>query len=101
VIATPGGLVSDPASFNELLAHCTTVWLHADPQDHIQRVTAQGDLRPMGGRAEAIEDLKQILAARAPFYAKAEFRLDTSAQPLESTFLSLREMVRSALQLPA
>jgi XRE family aerobic/anaerobic benzoate catabolism transcriptional regulator len=101
VIATPGGLVSDPASFNELLAHCTTVWLHAEPQDHIQRVTAQGDLRPMGGSAEAIEDLKQILAARAPFYAKAEFRLDTSAQPLEPTFLALREMVRSALQLPA
>jgi XRE family transcriptional regulator, aerobic/anaerobic benzoate catabolism transcriptional regulator len=101
VIATPGGLVSDPASFNELLAHCTTVWLHAGPQDHIQRVTAQGDLRPMGGSAEAIEDLKQILAARAPFYAKAEFKLDTSAQALEPTFLALRELVRSALQLPA
>jgi XRE family transcriptional regulator, aerobic/anaerobic benzoate catabolism transcriptional regulator len=101
VIATPGGLVSDPASFNELLAHCTTVWLHAHPQDHIQRVTAQGDLRPMGGSAEAIEDLKQILAARSPFYAKAEFRLDTSSQSLEPTFLALREMVRNALQLPA
>jgi XRE family transcriptional regulator, aerobic/anaerobic benzoate catabolism transcriptional regulator len=101
VIATPGGLVSDPASFNELLAHCTTVWLHADPQDHIQRVTAQGDLRPMGGSPEAIDDLKQILAARAPFYAKAEFRLNTSAQPLEPTFLALREIARSALQLPA
>jgi XRE family transcriptional regulator, aerobic/anaerobic benzoate catabolism transcriptional regulator len=101
VIATPGGLVSDPASFNELLAHCTTVWLHANPQDHIQRVTAQGDLRPMRGSAEAIEDLKQILAARAPFYAKAEFRLDTSSQPLEPTFLALREIVRSALNLPA
>ncbi len=101
VIATPGGLVSDPASFNELLAHCTTVWLHADPQDHIQRVTAQGDLRPMGGSPEAIDDLKQILAARAPFYAKAEFKLNTSAQPLEPTFLALRELARSALQLPA
>ncbi|HEY4038127.1 MAG TPA: helix-turn-helix transcriptional regulator [Burkholderiaceae bacterium] len=101
VIATPGGLVSDPASFNELLAHCTTVWLHAHPQDHIQRVTAQGDLRPMGGSAEAIEDLKQILAARSPFYAKAEFRLDTSSQALEPTFLALREIVRNTLQLPA
>src|SRR2546425_5637705 len=100
VIATPGGLVSDPASFNELLAHCTTVWLHADPQDHIQRVTAQGDLRPMGGRAEAIEDLKQILAARAPFYAKAEFTLDTSAQPLLPTSVALCELVRNAIQLP-
>jgi XRE family transcriptional regulator, aerobic/anaerobic benzoate catabolism transcriptional regulator len=47
VIATPGGLVSDPATFNLLLAHCTTVWLQAQPEDHMMRVTAQGDLRPM------------------------------------------------------
>jgi len=100
VIATPGGLVSDPATFNQLLAHCTTIWLQATPEDHIRRVTAQGDLRPMGGRAEALEDLKQILAARAPFYAKAEFGLDTSVQPLQATFLALRQIVRGALQLP-
>ena len=100
VFATPGGVVSDPATFNVLLAHCTTVWLHAEPHDHIQRVTAQGDLRPMAGSTEAIEDLKQILAARAPFYGKADFRLDTSAQPLEATFLALRSIVREALKLP-
>ncbi len=47
VIATPGGLVSDPATFNLALAHCTTVWLQADPEDHMGRVQAQGDLRPM------------------------------------------------------
>ena len=47
VIATPGGLVSEPATFNLLLAHCTTVWLQADPEEHMQRVVAQGDLRPM------------------------------------------------------
>ncbi len=58
VIATPGGLVSDPATFNLLLAYCTTVWLHADPQDHMKRVTAQDDLRPMAGNREAMEDLK-------------------------------------------
>ena len=43
VIATPGGLVSDAATFNLLLAHCTTVWLQADPEDHMRRVAAQGD----------------------------------------------------------
>jgi XRE family aerobic/anaerobic benzoate catabolism transcriptional regulator len=51
VIATPGGLVSDPANFNLLLAHCTTVWLQADPEDHMKRVLAQGDLRPMAPAA--------------------------------------------------
>ena len=100
MIATPGGLVSDLASFNLLLAHCTTVWLQADPQDHMQRVTAQGDLRPMAGNREAMDDLKGILAGRAAFYSKAEFRLDTSAAALEPTFVALREMVRRALDLP-
>jgi len=97
VIATPGGLVSDPASFNLLLAHCTTVWLQADPEDHMKRVAAQGDLRPMAGNREAMEDLKGILAGRAAFYSKAEFRLDTSAAPLEPTFAALRSLVRDAL----
>ena len=79
VIATPGGLVSDAATFNLLLAHCTTVWLQADPEDHMKRVIAQGDLRPMADSKEAMDDLKVILAGRAAFYSKAEFRLDTSA----------------------
>jgi XRE family transcriptional regulator, aerobic/anaerobic benzoate catabolism transcriptional regulator len=101
VIATPGGLVSDPATFNQLLTHCTTVWLQATPEDHMKRVMAQGDLRPMAASKEAMEDLKGILAGRAAFYSKAQLSLDTSAQPLEPTFEALRGMVRQALQLPA
>ena len=100
VIAIPGGLVSDAATFNLLLAHCTTVWLKADPEDHMKRVTAQGDMRPMAASKEAMEDLKGILAGRAAFYSKAEFTLDTSAQALEPTFVALRELVRRALGMP-
>jgi len=99
VIATPGGLVSDAATFNLLLAHCTTVWLQADPEDHMRRVLAQGDLRPMAASKEAMEDLKGILVGRAAFYSKAELRLDTSAQPVEATFAALRKLVRGALRL--
>lgn len=99
VIATPGGLVSDPATFNQLLSHCTTVWLQADPEDHMKRVAAQGDLRPMAASRQAMEDLKGILAGRAAFYSKAQYRVDTSAQTLELTFPILREAVRRALQL--
>ncbi len=101
VIATPGGMVSDAATFNLLLAHCTTVWLHADPEDHMKRVTAQGDLRPMAASTEAMDDLKRIVAGRAAFYSKADYRLDTSAQPLDLTFAELRGLVRGALNLPA
>ena len=99
VIATPGGLVSDAATFNQLLAHCTTVWLFADPEDHMKRVLAQGDLRPMAGNKEAMSDLKGILAGRAAFYSKADLRLDTSAQSLQASGELLRGMVRQAIGL--
>jgi XRE family aerobic/anaerobic benzoate catabolism transcriptional regulator len=92
VIATPGGIVSDPATFNQLLACCTTIWLRADPEDHMSRVAAQGDTRPMAASREAMEDLKRILAGRAAFYSKADFKLDTSRQDLERTFSNLLEL---------
>jgi XRE family transcriptional regulator, aerobic/anaerobic benzoate catabolism transcriptional regulator len=99
VIAVPGGLVSDAATFNILLSHCTTVWLQATPADHMQRVMAQGDMRPMAASKEAMQDLKAILAGRAPYYSKAEFTIDTSAQTLVQSFEQLRRVVREALSL--
>jgi XRE family aerobic/anaerobic benzoate catabolism transcriptional regulator len=97
VIATPGGIVSDPATFNELLAHCTTVWLQAQPDEHMQRVVAQGDTRPMAASKEAMDDLRRILAGRAAFYSKADVSLDTSGQTLERSFEALRRAVRGVL----
>jgi XRE family aerobic/anaerobic benzoate catabolism transcriptional regulator len=91
VLATPGGLVSDAATFNLLLAHCTTVWLQADPEDHMNRVRAQGDLRPMAASHEAMDDLKNILAGRSAFYSKAQLRVNTSDQSLADTFHILRD----------
>ena len=100
VLATPGGLVSDAATFNLLLSHCTTVWLQAAPEDHMARVAAQGDLRPMAASREAMADLRQILAGRAAFYSKADLVVDTSAAPLAATFQLLRQQVRQTLALP-
>ena len=99
VIAVPGGIVSDPANLNLLLAHCTTVWLKADPEDHMRRVAAQGDMRPMSVSREAMSDLKSILSGRAAFYSKAEFQLDTSAQPLDAVYGELRTLIREALNI--
>ena len=86
-------------SFNLLLRRCLTVWLMADPKDHMSRVMAQGDLRPMAASREAMDDLKSILASRAAFYSKADMRVDTSAQPLMETLQILRAEVRTALGL--
>jgi XRE family transcriptional regulator, aerobic/anaerobic benzoate catabolism transcriptional regulator len=101
VLATPGGLVSDAVSYRTLLDRCTTVWLQARPEDHMSRVVAQGDLRPIAASAEAMGDLKAILANRSGEYAKAGLSLDTSARPLDATFAELRRMVRESLGLEA
>lgn len=99
VIATPGGLVSDAANFNLMLTHCYTVWLQAAPADHMARVAAQGDLRPMAASREAMEDLKRILVGRSAFYSKADLTFNTSLRPLEESFEALRTQVRSGLAL--
>lgn len=99
VIATPGGLVSDSANFNLLLQHCTTVWLQADPADHLSRVAAQGDMRPMAASREALEDLKRILEGRSAFYSKADLAINTSAYPEDETYQRLKLEVRRFLQM--
>ena len=98
VIATPGGLVSDSANFNLLLTHCTTVWLQASANDHMSRVAAQGDLRPMAASPEAMEDLKRILEGRSAFYSKADLSIDTSAQDVEESYKRLNTEVRKLIQ---
>ena len=100
VIATPGGLVSDSANFNLLLSHCTTVWLQADAADHMGRVAAQGDMRPMAASREAMEDLKRILEGRSAFYSKADLAINTSGRSEDQAFDALRTSVRQHLALP-
>jgi XRE family transcriptional regulator, aerobic/anaerobic benzoate catabolism transcriptional regulator len=100
VIATPGGLVSDSANFNLLLSHCTTVWLQADAADHMGRVAAQGDMRPMAASREAMEDLKRILEGRSAFYSKADLAINTSGRSEDQAFEALRNSVRQHLTLP-
>lgn len=99
VIATPGGIVSDASTFNLLLSNCFTVWLKASPEDHMNRVVAQGDLRPMAGNAgnsEAMDDLKRILAGRAAFYSKADMAFDTGGKSLDTCFGTLLAAIKGS-----
>ncbi|BAL26790.1 helix-turn-helix transcriptional regulator [Azoarcus sp. KH32C] len=93
VISVGGGVVSQPESFEMLLAQCMTVWVKAQPEEHMARVMSQGDLRPMAGNDEAMEDLTRILEARLPLYAKADTVLDTSGETVEQSFTKLRQLV--------
>lgn len=78
VLATGGSIVSDDESYRLLQARATTIWLKAKPHDHWQRVVAQGDGRPMNGRPEAMQELRELLRARGPLYAQAAHTVDTS-----------------------
>jgi XRE family aerobic/anaerobic benzoate catabolism transcriptional regulator len=89
VLATGGSLVSEPATFERLLTTCYTVWLRATPEDHMQRVIAQGDMRPMADNREAMSDLQRILAVREPLYRQADLTIDTSTENLEKATVTI------------
>jgi len=91
VLATGGSIVTSPATFARLRQTCHTVWLHAAPETHYERVVAQGDRRPMAGRPRALDELKAILAERGPLYARCEVSLDTEAVDVETAAEQLAE----------
>lgn len=93
VISVGGGIVAEEEAFKLLLGNCYTVWLKAAPEEHMARVLAQGDLRPMAGNEEAMEDLKRILAARETLYSKADAVVDTSGETPETSLGKLRETI--------
>jgi XRE family transcriptional regulator, aerobic/anaerobic benzoate catabolism transcriptional regulator len=84
VLATGGSLVTAPATFQRLLESCFTVWLKAKPEDHMKRVIAQGDMRPMAENPEAMADLRRILREREPLYNKADLVVNTSVNSLQA-----------------
>ncbi|MDP2134259.1 MAG: helix-turn-helix transcriptional regulator [Sulfuritalea sp.] len=93
VITVGGGIVSEAETFNLLLMNCFTVWVKASPEEHMSRVVAQGDFRPMEGNAEAMEDMRRILVARESLYSKADFTLDTTGCPPQECLKKLRQAV--------
>lgn len=90
VVSVGGGVVSEKETFDFLLSHCYTVWVKAQPEEHMSRVMAQGDFRPMAANSQAMEDLRRILEAREPLYRKADLLLDTSGTPVEESFAKLK-----------
>ena len=93
VIATSGSIVTEPGTLELLLASCFTVWVRAEPEEHMKRVMAQGDMRPMANNARAMEDLVSILKSREPLYAKAEAVLATTGKTPEQILAELLRVV--------
>ena len=95
VLETGGGLVTEPGTYERLLSSCYTIWLQASPEEHMARVAAQGDQRPMAGNREAMDDLHRILDGRQSLYRKADTTLDTTARTLGACLSELVAMVPS------
>ncbi|MBI4242936.1 MAG: helix-turn-helix domain-containing protein [Planctomycetes bacterium] len=85
VIELPGGIIKNESAFDLARKLCTTVWLKARPEDHMNRVYLQGDTRPMANRKNAMDELKQILSDREPFYGLADITVDTSTHSIKET----------------
>jgi XRE family aerobic/anaerobic benzoate catabolism transcriptional regulator len=93
VIATGGSIVTEPATFDLLLSACFTVWLTAAPEEHMSRVVAQGDYRPMAENDEAMDDLRRILVSRRALYGKADATVDTAGKTVDQCLRELKAAV--------
>jgi XRE family transcriptional regulator, aerobic/anaerobic benzoate catabolism transcriptional regulator len=98
VITTAGGIVSDRESYALLMRRSHTIWIKARPEEHMGRVMAQGDFRPMAQNREAMADLVAILEARGPDYAHAQAQLDTSGEGVEQSFAKLLRITTDLLR---
>jgi XRE family aerobic/anaerobic benzoate catabolism transcriptional regulator len=93
VLAVAGGIVADPETFKKLLSRFHTIWIKASPQEHMDRVRAQGDERPMAGNEDAMDQLQAILTSREPLYGQADAELDTSGDKMNVSLSKLLRLI--------
>lgn len=101
VLAVAGGIVSDPTTFEFLLCRFNTIWLRASPREHMERVQAQGDMRPMEGNPTAMAELRGILQAREALYTRADEVIDTSNNSVESSALDVMNCMKGRFKIVA
>jgi len=94
VLAVAGGITGDDDTFQLLLENFNTIWLRASPEEHMQRVLEQGDRRPVAGFPKAMDALRLILTSREKSYARADYQLNTSGQPVEDSGRALSNILQ-------
>jgi XRE family aerobic/anaerobic benzoate catabolism transcriptional regulator len=98
VLATGGGIVSEPLTFDSILKSFYTIWLKAEPEEHMARVRGQGDLRPMADDRSAMAELRNILLSREPLYSRASAVVDTAGLSVDTAAARLVDAVGPVLQ---
>jgi XRE family transcriptional regulator, aerobic/anaerobic benzoate catabolism transcriptional regulator len=101
VLATGGGIVSEPLTFDLILKSFYTIWLKAEPEEHMARVRRQGDLRPMADDRSAMAELRNILKSREPLYARANAVVDTAGLSVEAAAARLSDAVAPVIDSEA
>ena len=97
ILETAGGIVANDTSYNLLVERFHTIWLRADPDEHMQRVIDQHDLRPMTGRSAAMQDLIALLREREPAYGRAAHTLDTTGRSVRECLAELVEVSKPVI----
>jgi XRE family aerobic/anaerobic benzoate catabolism transcriptional regulator len=92
VLATGGSIVSDAGTYNRLLGECFTIWLRAKAEEHMARVLAQGDRRPMAHNRQAMRDLRRILSSREALYRQADTVIETSGLSVKASLQALQRL---------
>ena len=95
ILAVAGGIVAETATYAQVLERFHTVWVRTSPAEHMARVRAQGDLRPMEGHPAAMDQLKAFLTTRTPLYERAMAQLDTSTKPVQTSVNELLAIIAS------
>ena len=95
VLATGGGIVAEPLTFDLVLSSFFTIWLKAKPEEHMRRVREQGDLRPMRDDRHAMQELRTILLSREPLYARAQAVVDTAGVSVEKAAQRLVNVIHA------
>jgi XRE family transcriptional regulator, aerobic/anaerobic benzoate catabolism transcriptional regulator len=101
VLATGGGIVSEPLTFDLILSSFYTIWLKAEPEEHMARVRRQGDLRPMADDRSAMAELRTILLSREPLYSRASAMVDTAGLTVDAAAARLIDAVAPVLHSEA
>jgi XRE family aerobic/anaerobic benzoate catabolism transcriptional regulator len=91
ILAVAGGIVAESTTYALLLQRFHTIWVHTSPSEYMQRVRAQGDVRPMEGNPAAMTQLKNLLDTRTPLYERADAQINTSNRPVKA---SLKDLLR-------
>lgn len=93
ILAVAGGIVAEASTYARLLDQFHSVWIRTSPAEHMQRVRAQGDVRPMEGNPQAMGHLKDLLLSREALYGRASAQVDTSNKPINSSLNELLAVI--------